>query len=294
MSVDVGAVIACALAAGALAAAGPAVIGRIPEPAPDEPDETASAAEPEAEPAPDAPVETAPDETAPDEDETAPDEDAPDERDETAAHDEADRVGGAPPAEPKTPYAELAARPRLAVWLALAGAAVGALVGGSLGFTPIAAAWVFLAAVGVVLAYVDWQTRLLPTWVIGPSYAVLAALILMAAVADDDLGGLARSAYGWLAFGGFYFVLWFIYPRGLGYGDVRLSGLLGLALGYLGWGEVVTGIYAGFLIGGVGGALLAALRLFDRKHFPFGPFMLLGALAGLLWGGAFADWYAGR
>ena len=79
------------------------------------------------------------------------------------------------------------------------------------------------------------------------------------------------------------------YPRGLGYGDVRLSGILGIALGYVGTAELVVGVYAGFLLGGVGGALLSMLRIVHRKHLPFGPFMLVGAVVGLLAG----DWLAG-
>ena len=43
-------------------------------------------------------------------------------------------------------------------------------------------------------------------------------------------------------------------------------------------------MYAGFLLGGVLGGLLSVLRIVERKGFPFGPFMLLGALVGLLWG----------
>ena len=72
-------------------------------------------------------------------------------------------------------------------------------------------------------------------------------------------------------------MLWYIHPRGLGYGDVRLSGILGIALGWVGYGrELVVGIYAAFLLGGVGGALLSRLRIVDRKGFPFGPFMFVG------------------
>ncbi len=73
-------------------------------------------------------------------------------------------------------------------------------------------------------------------------------------------------------------MLWFVYPRGMGYGDVRLSGVLGIALGLPRLGaQLVLGIYAGFLLGGVGGLLLSLLRLVDRKAYPFGPFMLAGA-----------------
>ena len=80
----------------------------------------------------------------------------------------------------------------------------------------------------------------------------------------------------------------------MGYGDVRLSGVLGIVLGYLGWGELLLGVYAGFLLGGIGGVVLSALRIVERKVYPFGPFMLLGAVVGVLWGGWAADLYLGR
>ena len=70
------------------------------------------------------------------------------------------------------------------------------------------------------------------------------------------------------------------------FGDVRLAGLLGIGLGWVGWGPLLVGVYAGFLIGGLGGGLLSLLRVVERKGFPFGPFMLVGAVVGLLWGGA--------
>lgn len=148
--------------------------------------------------------------------------------------------------------------------------------------------------VGVVLGYIDAQTRLLPTRIIAPSYGVLIVLIGLAAAFDGDTDDLVRAGLGWLAYGGFYFLMWVVYPRGLGYGDVRLSGLLGLALGYLGWGEVLVGMYAGFLLGGIIGGVLALAKVVDRKRYPFGPFMLVGAVVGVLAGGPFADWYVGR
>jgi leader peptidase (prepilin peptidase)/N-methyltransferase len=77
----------------------------------------------------------------------------------------------------------------------------------------------------------------------------------------------------------------------MGFGDVRLSGLLGIALGFLGWPEFVVGIYSGFLVGGVGGLLLAMLGRTVKRKYPFGPFMLIGAMIGLIWGQPFADWY---
>jgi leader peptidase (prepilin peptidase)/N-methyltransferase len=136
----------------------------------------------------------------------------------------------------------------------------------------------------VALAVVDWRTRLLPTALIRPTYAVLAVLVLVGWAVTGDGDAALRAALGWLVGGGLYAILWFIYPRGLGFGDVRLAGVLGIALGWLGWGPLLVGVYAGFLLGGVIGGLLSVLRIVERKGFPFGPFMLLGALTGLLWG----------
>jgi leader peptidase (prepilin peptidase) / N-methyltransferase len=191
----------------------------------------------------------------------------------------------------KVPYAHLASRPHLGSQLAVTGAVVGALLGWRLGRQPVLAAWVYLAGVGVVLAYVDARTRLLPTRVIAPSYVVVVGLVALAGVVDADPHRLVRSALGWLGMGGFYLLLWLVYPRGLGYGDVRLSGLLGIALGYLGWASLLTGLYAGFLLGAVGGGLLMVLRRPRGGHFPFGPFMLLGALVGVLFGSSLSSLY---
>jgi leader peptidase (prepilin peptidase)/N-methyltransferase len=192
----------------------------------------------------------------------------------------------------KIPYAELGRRPGLPWKLAVAGGVAGAAIGWRLDYDPIALAWVYLAAVGVVLGYIDSQTRLLPTRLILPSYLIVAALVVVAFLADESADDdLIRAGLGLIAMGGFYRLMYAIYPAGMGFGDVRLSGVLGLALGYIGWGALLAGIYAGFLLGGVGGTVLAIFRVADRKRYPFGPFMLLGALVGLLWGNTLGDWY---
>ena len=195
-------------------------------------------------------------------------------------------------AEPKERYKEIAALPGLAWKTALASALTSGLVGARLGWDPALLVWAYLVPIGVALALVDWRTRLLPTKVIAPSYAVVVALTLLAGVISGDWDSVVRAGWGWLIAGGTFFVLWFVYPRGLGYGDVRLSGLLGISLGYLGWGELLTGVYAGFLLGGVGGLLLSVLRIVDRKAYPFGPFMIVGAVVGVLAGPGVAAWYA--
>ena len=190
---------------------------------------------------------------------------------------------------PKEPYAAIAALPGLTWKAALASALSGALVGATVGLSWPLVVLVPLVPVGVALAVIDWRTMLLPTRVVAPSYVLVVALVLLAWAATGDTHDLVRAGWGWLVYGGSFFVLWFIHPRGLGYGDVRLAGVLGIALGYLGWGELLVGLYAGFLLGGVGGGLLSLLRVVERRAFPFGPFMLIGALVGIVVGAPVLD-----
>ncbi|GAB2855400.1 prepilin peptidase [Nocardioides pacificus] len=181
-------------------------------------------------------------------------------------------------------YRDIAALPGLWWRAAVVAAVVGALVGGVVGWSWAAVPLVFLVPVGVALALIDWRTRLLPTRVIAPSYAVVAGLVLLGWAVSGDHDDVVRAAWGWLGAGGLFLLLWLIHPRGMGYGDVRLAGVLGIALGQLGWGPLVVGTYAGFLLGGVGGLVLAMLRIIERRALPFGPFMLIGALLGVLVG----------
>jgi leader peptidase (prepilin peptidase) / N-methyltransferase len=199
------------------------------------------------------------------------------------------------PGPPRPTFRQLAETPRLAAELAAIGAAAGLLVGWQVGWTPVLAVWGYLTGVCLLLGYVDARTRLLPTQLIAPSYGVVVVLILAAGVADGSAYGVWHALLGWCAMGGVYYLMWRLGPRGLGYGDVRLSGLLALPLGYLGWGPLVTGLYAGFLLGGLGSlSLVVARRVNLKTQIPFGPYMMLGALVGLVWGTSFSDWYLTR
>ncbi len=90
----------------------------------------------------------------------------------------------------------------------------------------------------------------------------------------------------------FYFLLAFIYPGGMGFGDVKLAGVLGMYLAYLGWQHVVVGLFLGFLVGGISGVLLMLTRRAGRKsRIPYGPYMLVGTWIAVFAGGAIADAY---
>jgi leader peptidase (prepilin peptidase)/N-methyltransferase len=91
-----------------------------------------------------------------------------------------------------------------------------------------------------------------------------------------------------------FVVLHLVSPRSMGFGDVKLSFTLGLALGWLGWGEVFLGIFLGFVYGAVIGLALIALRVRDRTQaVPFGPFLAAGAMTAILVGDAVITWYRG-
>jgi leader peptidase (prepilin peptidase)/N-methyltransferase len=89
-----------------------------------------------------------------------------------------------------------------------------------------------------------------------------------------------------------YFAIAFAYPGGMGFGDVKLAGLLGLYLGWLGWSSVLVGAFAGFLLGGLTGVALLLTRRAGRKSaIPFGPYMLAGAMLALFVAAPVATWY---
>lgn len=181
-------------------------------------------------------------------------------------------------------YAELAATDYLGPALGFVSMVIAVLVGWRIGWHPTLLPWMVLVPVGVTLAAVDWRMRLLPTRIIAPAYAATSALILLAGLLEHSWSPVLHAAEGWAVVGGFYLLLWLIYPKGIGYGDVRLAGLLGLALGVLGWPQVLVGGYAGLLLGALLGPLLVAFQVVDRKAMPFGPFMVAGAVCGVLFG----------
>lgn len=153
-------------------------------------------------------------------------------------------------------------------------------------------AFIYLAAVGVALALIDLDVKRLPNVLTLPSYAVGAALLGVAALTGHGAAPYLRALLGMLALFAFYFLLVLVYPSGMGLGDVKLAGVLGLYLGWLGWGSLVVGAFSAFLLGGLVGVGLMLFKGAGRKaKIPFGPFMLLGALVAILVGQQLAHAY---
>ncbi|MDQ6874076.1 MAG: A24 family peptidase [Actinomycetota bacterium] len=174
----------------------------------------------------------------------------------------------------------------------VATAALFALLAWHFGFDAALPAFLYLAAAGLALAVIDVEHKRLPFALTAPSYPVALVLLGLAVAIRGEPARLAPMAAGMLGLFGFYALLHLINPRGMGFGDVMLAGVLGCYLGYLGWGPLVVGAFLGFLFGAGGGLLLIAARRGGLKSsVPFGPYMLAGALVAILAGGPLAQAY---
>jgi leader peptidase (prepilin peptidase) / N-methyltransferase len=174
--------------------------------------------------------------------------------------------------------------PRYPVVELLTGAAFVLVTWRALQLDQVAAlpALMTFTALGIALGAIDLDTRRLPDALVLPAYPVLAVLLIGAAALRDDWWAAARSGLGALALFAFFFALAVISPQGMGFGDVKLAGVIGLVLGYFSWPTLLVGAFAGFLLGAVIGMALIAVGAGGRKTaLPFGPFMVLGALAAL-------------
>jgi leader peptidase (prepilin peptidase)/N-methyltransferase len=153
-------------------------------------------------------------------------------------------------------------------------------------------AFLYLAAISIALAVIDLDVRRLPNAIVLPAYVVGGVLLAAAAVVAGEPQRLVVVGIGAAGSVAFYGVLWFVKPGGMGLGDVKLAGVLGMYLGYLGWAQLAVGVAGAFLLGGVFGIMLMLLGRAGRKTaVPFGPWMLLGAWIGIAAGGPVASGY---
>ena len=145
----------------------------------------------------------------------------------------------------------------------------------------------------VVLTVIDLEHKLLPNRIVYPTFVVGWAGLVVAALVDGDTARLRSAALGAVVFGGFFFVVAFIYPAGMGGGDVKLAFVLGTFVGYAGGvGAVLAGMFASFLLGGVIGIIAIRVSGKGRKtQIPFGPFMAIGSVIAVFLGERIAEGY---
>ena len=130
--------------------------------------------------------------------------------------------------------------------------------------------------------WIDIDVHRLPDGLVLPAYPALLALLLCATLGSGDWRRLLAALIAMAALFVLYFVMAMISPASLGFGDVKLSGLIGLLLGWLGLGTALLGLLAGFVAGGVIAlVMLVGQRVGLRSHIAFGPAMLIGAVVAL-------------
>ncbi|AMM32109.1 Type IV leader peptidase [Sinomonas atrocyanea] len=151
--------------------------------------------------------------------------------------------------------------------------------------------WLVIACLGYYLwmaarlAVIDIRSHLLPNRIVLPSYWAAVPLTVAAVVAAGgaDVGAALRVLGGGAVLWLVYFVLRVVYPAGMGFGDVKLAGVLGLYLGFLSWEHLFWGTAAAFLLGGLYGlGLIVTRRGTAKSAIPFGPFMLAGTAIALV------------
>jgi leader peptidase (prepilin peptidase)/N-methyltransferase len=161
---------------------------------------------------------------------------------------------------------------------ALLGGACGLVFGFTLeGLTAALFCWVL-----VIVTRTDLEHRLIPDTIVLPATLVVLALRTI----DDPSVEWILSALG---AGLVLFLIVLAYPSGLGMGDVKLSALLGAGLGL----SVIPAMFVGFFVAFVPAALLLVRhgRQARKQSIPLGPFLALGGVVALFWGGAILDWY---
>jgi len=140
------------------------------------------------------------------------------------------------------------------------------------------------AAMLIAVAGIDLEHRIIPNKVLLPS-AVFAVATAIALRPDDlvELGIAGAAAF--MAF----LLAALAYPAGMGMGDVKLAGVMGLFLGT----AVIPSLFIAFLTGTIVGVAVIAKHGADgrKKGVPFGPFLAFGGLVGLLFGADLIDLY---
>lgn len=156
----------------------------------------------------------------------------------------------------------------------------------------VTAALCYFGAISMALALIDRDTHRLPNAIVVPAYAVLAMMLSGAAALSGEWIDGARAALCAGILFVAYLTLALISPRGMGMGDVKLAGVIGLITGWMGWAAVVVATVTAFALAAlVALGLIVTRRAGGATHIAFGPWMLAGAWIGIVWGQPLARGY---
>ena len=148
---------------------------------------------------------------------------------------------------------------------------------------------VFLA-MAVAVSVTDLTHRLVPRYLVYGALALIVALLVAVATVDHAWHDLAGAAIGGAVAFAVFFLIWFLVPKGMGFGDVRLAGVIGLTVGYLSLLHVYLAFLMGFVLGLLFGLVLMVGSSAGRKtRIPFAPALAAGATIAILRGGPVAQ-----
>ena len=177
-------------------------------------------------------------------------------------------------------------------------AATGLLFGAvtlHFGITPTLPAFLYLAAIGVALAMIDFDVRRLPDSIVMPSYVVAAALLIPVAVRSGDWHAVVRGLVGLAALAGVMFTVSIAFANGGDTSGVKLAGLLGLYLAWLSWDALLVGVVAALVlagVAGVGGTAVPASGPAGRSLAgPLAPCFLVAAALSVFLAAPVTGWY---
>lgn len=153
----------------------------------------------------------------------------------------------------------------------------------ALDLLPAAPAYLFFTGIGIALTVIDIDCKRLPNFLVLPSYPVVFLCLTAASAILGDWPALVRAAIGAAALFGFYLLLALIHPAGMGFGDVKLAGVVGAVLAFLSYGTLLAGAILAFVLAAIVGVVVLATRRGRLgTTIPFGPYMLAAALVAIL------------
>jgi leader peptidase (prepilin peptidase)/N-methyltransferase len=156
-------------------------------------------------------------------------------------------------------------------------------------------AYLVFATALLAISVIDLEHYIIPNRLVYPAIFTSIPLLAGAAALQHRWRPFEHALLGALIAWGLLLLVHLVSPRGMGFGDVRLSFLIGLFLGWLGYGHVFLGLFLGFLFGAaVGVALIVVGRRGRRDAIPFGPFLAAGGVVAVLIGRTILDWYLGK